>query len=105
MANGEQVNGVKPFQVRAKAPAKDEPELTSKRAPRMPHERDESTDSQGGGVRDDIKQAFDDVMNGQMDTDLREGRGVENSQPKNEEQRNATIAQPSNSPARNPRDR
>jgi hypothetical protein len=105
MANSEQVNGVKPYQVRAKSPAKDEPELTSKRAPRMPHERDESADSQGSGVHDDIKQAFDDVMEGQMDTDLRETRGVESSQPKNEEQRKANIIPPPQSPVRNPRDR
>lgn len=105
MANSEQVNGVKPYQVRVKSPAKDEPELTSTHAPRMPHERDESADSQGSGVHDDIKQAFDDIMQGQMDTDLREQRGVENSQPKNEEQRNAPITPPLNSPVRNPRDR
>lgn len=105
MANSEQVNGVKPFQVRAKKPVTDEPELTSKRTPRMPHERDESADSQGGGVHDDIKQAFDDIMDGQMDTDLRETRGVENSQPKSEEQRKAAIIPPEESPVRNPRDR
>ena len=105
MANSEQVNGVKPFQVRAKSAAKDETDLTSKRTPRMPHERDEAADSQSSGVHDDIKQAFDDIMQGQMDTDLRETRGVENSQPKNEEQRNAPITPPADSAVRNPRDR
>jgi hypothetical protein len=105
MANSEQVNGVKPFQVRAKSSAKDETDLISRRTPRMPHERDEAADSQSSGVRDDIKQAFDDVMEGQMDTDLREQRGVEASQPKTEEQRRANIVPPSDSPVRNPRDR
>lgn len=104
MANSEQVNGVKPFQVRAKSSAKDESDLLSKRTPRMPHERDESADSQSSGVHDDIKQAFDDVMEGQMDTDLREQRGVEFTQPKNEEQRKAPIIPPPGSPVRNPRD-
>jgi hypothetical protein len=48
--------------------------------PRLPHERDESHDSQAsqpGPPRDDIKQAYKDVMEGQVDTDLREGRGVD----------------------------
>ncbi|HEX2529973.1 MAG TPA: hypothetical protein VHK70_00715 [Burkholderiaceae bacterium] len=47
-------------------------------APRMPHERDESDDSQEtGGPRDDIKQAYEDLENGLIDTDLRGLRGVE----------------------------
>ena len=45
--------------------------------PRMPHERDESDDSQGSVPRDDIKQAYDDLMSGQVDTDLRETGGVD----------------------------
>ena len=45
--------------------------------PRLPHERDESDDSQQGEPRDDMRQAFDDIMSGQQDTDLRETRGVE----------------------------
>ncbi len=45
--------------------------------PRLPHEHDESEDSQQSGPRDDMRQAFDDIMSGQQDTDLREGRGVE----------------------------
>jgi len=110
MAKGEQVNGVKPFQVRAKEGAKDEAELRSERAPRMPHERDEASDSQDAGVRDDIKQAFDDVMEGQMDTDLREQRGVENTVESGDsdqarEKSRAPITPPARSPVRNPRDR
>lgn len=61
----------RPFQVRTRRPAKKDA------MPRMPHEHDESDDSQSSHVRDDIKQAYVDVMRGQVDTDLREQRGVE----------------------------
>jgi hypothetical protein len=44
---------------------------------RMPHERDESEDSQSSGPRDDMKQAYDDIEHGLVDTDFREERGVE----------------------------
>ncbi|MFC7298226.1 hypothetical protein [Herminiimonas aquatilis] len=46
-------------------------------APRLPHERDESIDSQQDRPRKDIKQAFDDIDEGQMDTDRRGMPGVE----------------------------
>ncbi len=45
--------------------------------PRLPHEHDESDDSQQSELRGDMCQAFDDIMSGQQDTDLREARGVE----------------------------
>ena len=45
--------------------------------PRMPHERDESDDSQGSVPRDDMRQAYEDLKNGQVDTDLRETGGVD----------------------------
>lgn len=45
--------------------------------PRLPHEHDESDDSQQSDVRAPMRQAFDDIMSGQQDTDLREGRGLE----------------------------
>lgn len=44
---------------------------------RMPHERDESEDSQSSGARKVIKRAYDDLMEGQVDTDLRETSGVD----------------------------
>ena len=50
-----------------------DPQMT----PRQPHERDESTDSQESAPRRDIKQAYDDLMAGQVDTDLRGERGVD----------------------------
>ncbi len=61
----------KPFQVSTQKPRRKE------LLPRLPHERDESDDSQESEPRDNIRQAFDDIMSGQQDTDLREGRGVE----------------------------
>ena len=44
-------------------------------APRLPHERDESADSQSSPSRDRIKQAAKDLEDGQVDTDLRNGGG------------------------------
>jgi hypothetical protein len=37
--------------------------------PRLPHEHDESSDSQTGGVRPIIQQAHDDIQAGRVDTD------------------------------------
>lgn len=62
---------LKQHEVRTKRPAKD------RFTPRMPHERDESDDSQESVPRDDIKQAYTDLQNGQVDTDLRETGGVD----------------------------
>jgi hypothetical protein len=45
--------------------------------PHMPHERDESDYSQSSDVRSDIKQAFDDIEEGQVDTDLRGVKGID----------------------------
>ena len=61
----------KPFQVSTQRPKHKDA------LPRLPHEHDESDDSQQSDVRNDILQAFDDIMSGQQDTDLREMRGVE----------------------------
>jgi len=38
-------------------------------APRLPHERDESSDSQHSEPRPEMKQAHDDVASGKVDTD------------------------------------
>ena len=48
--------------------------------PRLPHERDESADSQSSPSRKRMEQAARDIGSGQVDTDLhnREG-GVENA--------------------------
>lgn len=46
--------------------------------PRLPHERDESEDSQSmNGKRDDMKRAYKDLQEGQVDTDLRGVHGVD----------------------------
>jgi len=62
---------LKDHQVKTKRPVKDGA------TPRMPHERDESDDSQESVVRDDIKQAYKDLDEGQVDTDLRNIGGVD----------------------------
>ncbi len=64
-------SAIKQHQVRIKRPAK------KGVTPRLPHERDESDDSQESAVRDDIKQAYDDLQSGQVDTDLRNTGGVD----------------------------
>lgn len=54
-----------PFQVKTgKSEKKD-------RMPRQPHERDESPDSQASGPRESMQQAYEDLENGLVDTDLR----------------------------------
>ena len=40
-------------------------------SPRLPHERDESVDSQAGGPRPIIQRAYDDLAAGLQDTDCR----------------------------------
>ncbi len=60
-------------QVKTKRPAT--PEAT----PRLPHERDESDDSQSSGPRDDMQQAFQDIEQGLVDTDLRGSMGVDDA--------------------------
>lgn len=46
-------------------------------APRLPHERDASADSQYTEPRRVLKQAHDDIEQGQQDTDRRGVRGYE----------------------------
>jgi hypothetical protein len=61
-------------------------------APRLPHERDESSDSQeSGGPREDMQQAYEDLEHGLVDTDLRGVLGVD-------EATRAPINQPGPSP-------
>lgn len=43
--------------------------IDGKRAPRLPHERDESSDSASGPPRDVVRQAGEDIENGLVDTD------------------------------------
>lgn len=62
---------LKQHQVKTKRPVK------TGTTPRLPHERDESDDSQESVVRKDIKQGYDDLQAGQVDTDLRNIGGVD----------------------------
>lgn len=59
------------FQVRIAHPEK------ANGIPRLPHERDESGDSQQSDPRSDMMQAYNDIMSGQEDTDCREQRTLE----------------------------
>ncbi|GAA5235731.1 hypothetical protein FOZ76_03535 [Verticiella sediminum] len=43
--------------------------------PRLPHEHDESADSQSSAPREVMRQAHEDIESGQEDTDLRGSRG------------------------------
>lgn len=52
-------------------------------APRLPHEIDESSDSQESPPRKVIQQAFDDIEAGQLDTDRTGMPGVEEVHRKN----------------------
>ncbi len=46
----------------------------------MPHERDESSDSQVSGPREVMRQAHDDIEKGLIDTDCRTQSGVGNGE-------------------------
>lgn len=63
----------------------------NEKLPRLPHEHDESSDSQASGPREDMKQAYQDISSGQMDTDLHGLPGVEEV-IKNKRQRDKTGA-------------
>jgi uncharacterized protein YnzC (UPF0291/DUF896 family) len=56
---------------------KTSPPSRKESTPRLPHERDESEDSQASGPREDMKQAYNDLDSGQVDTDLRGIHGVD----------------------------
>ena len=56
-------------------------EETGEPRPRLPHEHDESADSQDQQkTRPDIEQAYEDVESGQEDTDLRGAKGKRTQQ-------------------------
>ena len=66
------------------------PEEGGGTTPRMPHERDESDDSQESTTRKIMKQAYNDLQNGQVDTDMRVTHGVDavvNDVPENTQDR------------------
>jgi DNA invertase Pin-like site-specific DNA recombinase len=55
--------------VSAKPSGRTQASINAEPAPRLPHERDESSDSQANGVRPVIQQAHDDLESGKVDTD------------------------------------
>lgn len=61
----------------------DEKNQAKNQTPRLPHEIDESSDSQESPPRKVIQQAFDDIEAGQVDTDRRGMPGVEEVHRKN----------------------
>lgn len=63
---------LKQHQIRTKRPTEG-----SSPTPRMPHERDESEDSQESAGHTDMQQAYKDLQQGQVDTDLRNTSGVD----------------------------
>jgi len=65
------VNTLKQVQVKTGQPPKDDT------TPRMPHERDEVVETQTKVPRESMKQAYDDLQQGQVDTDMRGVRGVD----------------------------
>lgn len=69
---------IKDAQVRTPDPVKQNP------TPLMPHERDESDNSQASEPREVMQQAYKDIQNGLVDTDLRAQRGVESVVPDKE---------------------
>lgn len=71
---GEHVSTAKPHDAGGHAQPLD---LTKDESPRLPHEHDESFDSQHDKPREVIKRAHDDIAEGQMDTDRRGMPGVE----------------------------
>jgi hypothetical protein len=57
---------------------KTSPPTRKNATPRLPHERDESEDSQAmDGRREDMQRAYKDLQEGQVDTDLRGVHGVD----------------------------
>jgi hypothetical protein len=55
--------------VSAKRSGRTQTVINSEPVPRLPHEHDESSDSQTNGVRPIIQQAHDDLESGKVDTD------------------------------------
>jgi hypothetical protein len=68
-------NYLRQRQLRARKPLRSAKEGNPE--PRLPHEQDESSDSQGGGPRPVMEQARRDIESGQQDTDLHGIPGLE----------------------------
>lgn len=86
---------LKNLQVKTKRPTKPDA------APRMPHERDESEDSQASGPRESMKQAHDDIEQGLVDTDLRGAVHADEEIRASHETTQATPPAPGRNPDQN----
>jgi hypothetical protein len=67
----EQAEKLRQEQVSTRKPLKNDD------TPKLPHERDESFDSQSSETRDDMEQAHADIERGLVDTDRRGTPGIE----------------------------
>ena len=63
------MNSNKPSPGPAKKPGDTQATIAGDKAPRMPHEHDESADSSGQQPQGSTKQAYADVKRGLVDTD------------------------------------
>jgi len=71
-------NYLRQRQLRARKPPSPTPSRSIEDSePRLPHEHDESSDSQQSGPREVMERARRDVEEGQQDTDLRGTPGLE----------------------------
>ncbi|GGI19464.1 MAG: hypothetical protein REI95_06715 [Oxalicibacterium faecigallinarum] len=73
-------------------------------SPRLPHEHDESFDSQRSGPRDDMRQAHDDIESGQIDTDRRGMPGVEEVRRDDNDATQKSLPESSRKPSSTPKE-
>ncbi|WP_293775590.1 hypothetical protein [uncultured Oxalicibacterium sp.] len=73
-------------------------------SPRLPHEHDESFDSQKSGPRDDIRQAHADIESGQIDTDRRGMPGVEEVHRDDHDATQKALPESARKPSSTPKD-
>jgi len=73
-------------------------------SPRLPHEVDESFDSQTSKPRDDMKQAHDDIESGQIDTDRRGMPGVEEVRKDDHDATQKQVPDSSKKPSSTPKE-
>ena len=74
---GDRSGAARQHTVNTKQPDKRAAGLAGKGTPRMPYERDESVDGEENPIQSVMKQAYDDLESGQVDTDRHGMRGVE----------------------------
>lgn len=73
-------------------------------SPRLPHEHDESFDSQASGEREEMRQAHADIENGLIDTDRRGMPGVEEVHRDDHDATQKALPESARKPSSTPRD-